>query len=62
MFCIDEATADAVRRALIERGEFAAIVELRRSFPGITDVAQARQHVRAIAGWQGNAAPSPLAG
>ena len=31
---------------------FAAAVELRRLFPGITDNAQARECARTIAGWQ----------
>jgi hypothetical protein len=33
-------------------GEFAAAVELRRRFPGITDNAQAREWARTIAGWK----------
>ena len=35
---------------------FAAAIELRRLFPGITDNAQARQCARTIAGWK----PLPL--
>jgi hypothetical protein len=52
MFAVDEATAEAVRRAFEADGELAAAVELRRHFPGIADLAQARLHVRVIAGWQ----------
>lgn len=52
MFAVDDATADAIRRTFNERGEFAAVVELREHFRGIPDIAQARQHVRTIAGWQ----------
>jgi hypothetical protein len=33
-------------------GELSATVELRRMFPGITDVQQARECVRIIAGWR----------
>jgi hypothetical protein len=53
VFVVDEATAEAIRRAYFESGELAAVVELRRHFPGIT-----RQCERtavcagAIAGWQ----------
>ena len=51
MFSIDEPTADAIRHALNESGELAAIIELRRHFPLIGDNAQARLCVRAIASW-----------
>jgi hypothetical protein len=49
MFMVDEATAEAIRRAYEEGGEFAAAVELRQRFPEITD--NARRCVRAIIGW-----------
>jgi hypothetical protein len=52
MFAVDEATIEAIHRALDEGGELSAIVELRRHFPLITDNAQARLCVRAIASWQ----------
>jgi hypothetical protein len=52
MFVVDESIADAIRRAYDEGGELSAVVELRRHFPGITDNANARLCVRAIAGWQ----------
>jgi hypothetical protein len=52
MFAIDEATIEAIRRALDDGGELSAVVELRRRFPLITDNAQARLCVRAIASWQ----------
>ena len=52
MFSVDEATAAAIRRAYIEDGEFSAVVELRRHFPGIADNENARLCVRQIAGWQ----------
>jgi hypothetical protein len=44
---------------LRQDGELAAAIELRRLFPGITDNAMARAHVRTIAGWQ--PAPQPPA-
>ena len=52
MFVVSETEAAAIRAAFEQRGEFAAAVELRRRFPGITDNAQARECARTIAGWQ----------
>ena len=49
MFSVSEAEAAAVRAAFDQGGEFAAAVELRRLFPGITDTAQARDCARMIA-------------
>jgi hypothetical protein len=52
MFVVTEADATAIRAVFEQRGEFAAAVELRRRFPGITDNTQARECVRTIAGWK----------
>jgi hypothetical protein len=52
MFVVTEAEAAAIRAAFERRGEFAAAVELRRLFPGVTDTAQARECARAIAAWK----------
>ena len=52
MFAVDEATAEAIRRAFNEDGELSAIVELRRHYPAITDYAKARRCVRIIVSWQ----------
>ena len=52
MFTVTEVEAAAIRTALEQRGEFAAAVELRRLFPGITDNAEARACARAIAAWR----------
>ncbi|MDA8250226.1 MAG: hypothetical protein M0Z28_13780 [Rhodospirillales bacterium] len=52
MFAIDDATAMTVRHAFDEHGELAAAVELRRHFPGIGDLAWARELVRIILRWQ----------
>jgi hypothetical protein len=41
MFVITEAEAAAIRAIYQQDGEFAAALELRRLFPGITDTAQA---------------------
>jgi hypothetical protein len=37
MFCVNDSTAEAIRRAYDEGGELSAVVELRRHFPGIAD-------------------------
>ena len=52
MFLVTEADADAIRAIFNQEGELSAAIELRRRFPGITDNAKARAHVRTIAGWQ----------
>jgi hypothetical protein len=52
MFAVDEPTAEAIRAALERGGEMAAVVELRRYFPGVTDNEQARVCVRSIAAWK----------
>ena len=52
MFVVTEAEATAIRAAFDQGGEFAAAVELRRLFPGVTDTAQARECVRTIAAWK----------
>jgi hypothetical protein len=52
MFVVDEATAEAIRRAYDEGGELSAIVEFRRHFPLISDNAKAGECVRIIAGWR----------
>jgi hypothetical protein len=51
MFVVDEVAAAAVRDALERGGELSAVAELRRGFPLITDNADARRCVRAIASW-----------
>ena len=50
MFIITEADVDAIRAIFSQEGELSAAIELRRRFPGITDNAKARAHVRTIAG------------
>jgi hypothetical protein len=52
MFVITEADAAAIRAAYEQEGESSAAIELRRRFPGITDNAKARVHVRSIAGME----------
>ncbi len=52
MFVVTEADAAAIRAAFERDGEFAAAVELRRRFPGITNNVQAREQARVIAGWK----------
>jgi hypothetical protein len=52
MFTVTEAEAAAIRAAFEQGGEFAAAVELRRLFPGITDNAEALECARTIAAWK----------
>jgi hypothetical protein len=51
MFAVSESEAEAIRRAYEAGGEWPAVVELRRHFPGITDNETARLCVRTIASW-----------
>src|SRR4051794_10674349 len=51
MFTVDEATSEAIRRAVGDGGELAGVVELRRHFPLLTDNAHARRCVQVIVGW-----------
>jgi hypothetical protein len=60
MFAVSEKEAVAIRAAFEQRGEMSAAIELRRLFPGISDNMQARQCVRAIAGWSSVHAKSKL--
>jgi hypothetical protein len=52
MFVVTEEDEAAIRAVYEQRGEFAAALELRQRFPGITDNAQARAWARTIAGWK----------
>ena len=52
MFVLTEAQAAEIRTAYEQHGEFSAVVELRRLFPGLGDIAWARECVRIIAGGQ----------
>jgi hypothetical protein len=56
MFVVSEAEATAIRTAFEQGGELSAAVEVRRLFPGVTDMADAKACARTIAGWQ----PLPL--
>jgi hypothetical protein len=57
MFVVSEIDAAVIRAAFDQGGELSAAVELRRLFPGITDIAQARSVARTIASWT----PLPVA-
>lgn len=52
MVVVTEEDEAAIRAVYRQRGEFAAAIELRRLFPGITDNAQAREWARTIVGWK----------
>ena len=56
MFMVTEDEAAAIRRAWDEGGELAAVVELRRHFPLISDGENARRCVHTIVGWGQRAA------
>ncbi|MGI4794229.1 MAG: hypothetical protein ACRYG8_09145 [Janthinobacterium lividum] len=60
MFVVDTAAADAIHQAFNEEGELAAIVELRRHFPLMTNNEHARTCVHTIAGWQSITLPLSL--
>jgi hypothetical protein len=49
---VSEAEAAAIRTTFEQEGEFSAAVELRRLFPLITDMAEARECARTIADWK----------
>jgi len=50
MFCVDQSTAAAIRRAFREDGDLSAVIEFQRHFPLMTDYARALECARAIAG------------
>jgi hypothetical protein len=52
MFVVNEAEAAAIRAIFHEKGEFSAAAELRRLFPSIRNIEQARDYARAIGGWR----------
>jgi hypothetical protein len=52
MFVVTEEDEAAIRAVYEQRGEFAAALQLRPLFPGITDNAQAREWARTIARWK----------
>ena len=51
MIAVTEREAAGLRAVFYEAGELSAAVELRRLYPGIGTLAQARMCVRTIAGW-----------
>ena len=52
MFVVTEAEAAPIRTAFEQQGELSAAVEVCRLFPGVTDMVDARECARAIAGWK----------
>jgi hypothetical protein len=58
MFVVSEPQAATIRAAFDRGGEFAAALELRRLFPGITDNAEARDCARTIVGWKPQSPPA----
>ena len=54
---VSESEATAIREAYQSSGELGAAVELRRLFPGVDDMENARRCARAVASWS----PRPIA-
>jgi hypothetical protein len=52
MFVVTEAEAAAIRATFEQQGELSAAIELRRLFPGVTDMVEARECARTIAAWE----------
>ena len=50
MYLVTEADAAAIREVYERDGELSAAIELRHRFPGIHDIAKARERAR-CAGW-----------
>lgn len=59
MFVVDETTVAVVQRAYAEKGELAAVAELRRIYHGL-DGDDALHAVRAIAAWRPLPPGSPV--
>jgi hypothetical protein len=55
MFVVTEEDEAAIRAVYEQRGEFAAAIELRRRFPGVTDNPQAHRQLEAAATAAGEA-------
>ncbi len=55
MFTVTAEEAAAIRLAWETSGELGASIEVRRLFPGISDMENARRCARAIAGWPARA-------
>jgi hypothetical protein len=51
MFSVEAAAAESIRNAYIDGGQVAAMIELRRHFPGIEDEEDARNCAITIARW-----------
>lgn len=59
MFIVSDAERALIQAAWDSGGELAAAVELRRLFPGIADMANARRCARIVAGWTAAPATPP---
>ncbi|WP_207462182.1 hypothetical protein [Azospirillum sp. SYSU D00513] len=59
MFIVTEEEAATIRQAYERGGEWVAVAELRRLFPGLKDNAEAVRWVRTIAAWHA-LPPGPL--
>ena len=61
MFVVTEAEAAAIRATFEQRGELAAAVELRRLFPGITDITRAVQRSQLMLHLNSSSSPARAA-
>jgi hypothetical protein len=52
MLVVSEAGAATIRTAFEQSGELAKTLELRRLVPLITDIVEARECARTVAGWK----------
>jgi hypothetical protein len=52
MFVVSEGEAAAIRTAFHQGGELSTAIELRRLFPGVIDMAEARECAPTIAAWK----------
>ena len=59
MFIVSDTERALIQAAWESGGELTVAVELRRLFPGITDMANARRCARIVAGWTAAPATPP---
>jgi hypothetical protein len=57
MFVVTEAEATAIRTVYEQEGELSAAIEVRRLFPAIEDMEDARACARALADWRPTTLP-----
>ena len=58
MFALNETEIASIHAAFDAGGELAAAVELRRLFPGISDLQKARECARTVLSWRRPESPA----